>query len=131
MTTRLLAVVLAVVMGTTACSTFSKPKPPPTVTLDKESLQRGLRSLDVTFGQIFSVVEKDCATLQRLRPGKYPLVSTQCPTLREIKTRWDDAVTEITARIAGATEGQTIDLEKLLTFLVELAALAAKLAVLA
>jgi hypothetical protein len=129
--TRLYAVVLVVLLtGTAACSTFSKPKPPPTVTLDKAALQRAVRTLDQVFSQMFVVVNADCARLKKTRPQVYALVAADCPTLAKIKTLWDQAITDLTLQIAGASEGQTVDVEKLLKFLVELAALAAKLAVL-
>lgn len=128
--TRRLAVVLVVVMGTTACAYFSQPKPPPTVTFDKAAITHVVIRLDQIFLQLHAVTEADCATIKKLRTAVYSLVAEDCGTLREIKEAWTSAVSDTVLRIAAAPEGRTVDVDKLTEFLVKLAVLAAKVAVL-
>jgi hypothetical protein len=124
------AVVLALVLGATACAYFSQPKPPPTVTFDKAAITQIVIRLDQVYLQLHAVVEGDCATLKRLKPATHSLVADDCATLREIKDAWTTAVTDTLLSIAAAPEGRTVNVEKLTEFLVKLAVLAAKLAVL-
>ena len=128
--TRLLAVVLVVLVGTTACSTFSKPKPPPTMTVEKAAVTQLLIRLDQVFLQLHAVVEGDCAAIKARRSAVFPLVAADCATLYEIKTLWTSAINDTLLRVAAASEGQAVDVEKLTEFLMKLALLAAKLAVL-
>ena len=131
MTTRLYAVILAgLLVGTTACSTFSKPKPPATMRVQKAKATQLLIRLDQVFLQLHAVTEGDCAAIKARRAAVFPLVAADCATLSEIKDLWTSAINDTVLTIAAASEGEEVDVEKLTLFLAKLALLAAKLAVL-